>query len=116
MYDAGHVHDYASTWPICNGDICKDSSGKAIKSYENPKGTVHITEGNGGVPSVAGSNSLRVYVERCRMVSSPWNWGAYGRIMVYNNTHLQYSHVENPTSKISDSFVIKQMKHGPFAE
>ena len=50
------------------------------------------------------------------MVSSPWNWGAYGRIMVYNNTHLQYSHVENPTSKVSDSFVIKQMKHGPFAE
>ena len=50
MYFAGHVHDYSSTYPICNGALCKDSSGSDIKNFVDPKGPVHVTDGNGGVP------------------------------------------------------------------
>ena len=31
--------------------------------------------------------------------------GAYGRIVVFNETHLQYSHHENPTDKVLLSLV-----------
>ena len=42
--------------------------------------------------------------------------GAYGRIVVFNETHLQYSHHENPTDKVTDQFFIEQHNghHGPF--
>eukprot|EP00729_Bicosta_minor_P009103 gene9103-12667_t len=55
IYNAGHVHSYESTWPLCDftdGSLCKDSAGKDIQNFEQPQGTVHITEGNGGVPGV----------------------------------------------------------------
>ena len=115
LYDAGHKHDYASTWPICHGEICRDSTGKPIQSYLNPIGTVHITEGNGGVPGVVGTNTLKP------MNITSWSrnfgtGGAYGRIVVFNETHLQYSHHENPTDKVTDQFFIEQHNghHGPF--
>ncbi len=115
LYDAGHKHDYASTWPICHGEICRDSTGKPIQSYLNPIGTVHITEGNGGVPGVVGTNTLKP------MKITSWSrnfgtGGAYGRIVVFNETHLQYSHHENPTDKVTDQFFIEQHNghHGPF--
>lgn len=49
LYNAGHVHSYEASFPVC-----KDSH-PCQQNYINPKGPVHITEGNGGVPGVAGS-------------------------------------------------------------
>ena len=117
LYDAGHVHDYAVTWPICNnGTICKNMQGKNLTSYKNPLGTVHVTEGNGGVPGVAGKNTII----GCNSTSPSWcrkrgTGGAFGIIKIFNNTHLQYSHHENPTNKVTDEFVIEQHNHGPFS-
>eukprot|EP00039_Didymoeca_costata_P020714 m.342179 g.342179 ORF g.342179 m.342179 type:complete len:577 (+) comp21074_c0_seq1:121-1851(+) len=111
VYNAGHVHDYESTWPIC------DVNGSYVacqENYTNPKGPVHITEGNGGVPGVVGQNSLSSCVAAgsfCRMKGTG---GAYGRITAFNATHLQYEHVENPTGDTTDTFMIVQTNHGPF--
>ena len=61
LYNAGHVHNYQSTWPLC---VQTDGSGKTfstlcdnVQNHDNPKGTIHITEG----PSRANSapRSLR---------------------------------------------------------
>ena len=47
MWNSGHVHDYESTWPIKNGNVTQTN-------YVEPKGIVHVTDGNGGVPGVVG--------------------------------------------------------------
>jgi hypothetical protein len=46
IYNAGHIHSYESTWPLCNynGEALCDGE----QSYTQPKGTIHLTEGNGG--------------------------------------------------------------------
>ena len=49
VYDAGHVHSYDVTWPLCNGTFCGQ------RNYTDPAGTIHITEGNGGVPGIKGT-------------------------------------------------------------
>jgi hypothetical protein len=54
--------------------------------YVDPKGTVHITEGNGGVPGVAGTNTVKdcktAYGRKCG------TGGAYGRFITSNATVL----------------------------
>ena len=44
------------TWPMVNGSSVQ-------KNYEDPKGTVYITEGNGGVPGVTSAHKF-VSVQR----------------------------------------------------
>merc|ERR1712159_11077 len=41
IYNAGHVHSYESTWPICDFTTGKLCSGG--QDFINPKGPVHIT-------------------------------------------------------------------------
>lgn len=105
VYDAGHVHSYDVTWPLCNGTFCGN------KSYVDPNGTVHITEGNGGVPGVKGVNSIHdcktSYGRKCG------TGGAYGRFIAHNSTVLEYEHVENPTGKVSDTWAIVKSKPTP---
>ena len=45
FYNAGHVHDYTVNWPLDN------TSTVTQRNYSNPRGTIHICEGNGGVPT-----------------------------------------------------------------
>jgi hypothetical protein len=103
------VHDYESTYPICgNGTVCQ-------LNYNQPRGTVHICEGNGGVPGVPGDFSM----VNCTEPDAPWcrvhgTGGAYGRITIFNATTLRYDHVQNNGGQITDSFVIFQPKHAPF--
>jgi len=107
IYNAGHIHDYESTWPILNGT-------RTQTNFNNPTGVVYITEGNGGVPGVVGNNTLVQCEDEAPYCRTHGTGGAFGIITVYNATHLQYDHMQNPDGKISDSFVIVQDKHGPF--
>ena len=84
-------------------------------SLEEPRGIVHICDGNGGVPGVVGTYSL----EDCASSGKPWcrkhgTGGGYGRIIAHNSTHLTYEHVQNNGGNVTDSFTIFQPKHGPF--
>eukprot|EP00041_Stephanoeca_diplocostata_P016135 m.314417 g.314417 ORF g.314417 m.314417 type:complete len:204 (-) comp20266_c0_seq8:168-779(-) len=108
VYNAGHVHSYEAHFPVC-----KDSK-PCQYNYINPKGPVHITEGNGGVPGVPGSNGIKgcaALGSSCRVTGTG---GAYARITAWNATHMTYDHVENPTGNVTDSFTIIQTNHGPF--
>merc|ERR1711871_1375364 len=111
VYNSGHVHDYSSTWPICydvankTSDVCRGSDGKPIHSFVNPKGTVHVTEGNGGVPGVIGNSTLT------KLSSPAWGrahgtGGAYGRWTAKDATTLIYEHVQNNGGKVTDTWTI----------
>lgn len=121
LYIAGHVHDYASQWPMCynelsgNLTVCRDpATGEQIKNFNNPLGTVHITEGNGGVPGcngtvaanprgTAGVSGSCTDPEECRK----WMIGcAHGRLIAHNATHLTYEHVSNQDRKVYDELTI----------
>jgi hypothetical protein len=113
------VHSYSVSWPLRNGQVVNNT-----RSYDDPQGTVHILEGNGGVPSQNGgmggvpgppSNA----VGECRGMapeSSPFRicgkGGAYGRLIAHNASVLEYEHVENPTGKVTDRFAIRKSKPG----
>ena len=77
-------------------------------------GTVHITEGNGGVPGVPASFSAtsctRDANSTCRMKGTG---GAYGRITATATT-LTYDRVANNGGKITDTWTITNTRHGPF--
>lgn len=86
MYDAGHSHLYGVSWPMVNGTATQHN-------YVNPKGTIYITEGNGGVPGVPATYEQH-------NASSPFmrlgaKGGAYGRMLTKNATVLTYEHVWN---------------------
>ena len=107
IYFAGHVHDYCSTFPICSGKLCTDNAGKAIKSFINPQGPVHITDGNGGVPGCPSP----VAIANCTSSKSPWcrfhgTGGAHGTITAFNETHLTYNHIANDGGQVKDTFTI----------
>jgi len=134
IYNAGHVHSYESSWPLCdftNGTLCPNG-----KSFDTPQGTIHITEGNGGVPGVGGAFGVTPdcgfkpnataddaspirkgvvvpgYGQFCRMTGSG---GAYARITAYNATTLTYEHVANNGGNVTDSWTVTQPHHGGFA-
>lgn len=118
IYIAGHVHDYASMWPMCYNkdaaelEICKDASGSPIQSYDMPKGTVHITDGNGGVPGCNGTVALHSNSSICAQDPNTcrnWMVGcAHGRIIAHDSHKLTYEHVSNMEGKVYDTFTISK--------
>ena len=129
LYIAGHVHDYATMWPQCYDELtgaisaCKDAKGNVIQSFDQPLGTVHITEGNGGVPgcngTVAPDNATINHdasfncgdVESCRT----WFTGcAHGRLVAVDANTMRYEHVSNKDGKVYDSLTITKTHSAPF--
>ena len=111
IYAAGHVHSYSTTWPLFNGAV-------ANKSFVDPHGTVHVLEGNGGVPgtlhgryahSTIGNCTRSARQEPVKPLSVFRNCGRganYGRLMTTNASVLTYEHVANGNGKIMDSWSI----------
>ena len=103
IFNAGHVHDYCSTFPMAYGK-------RVGSDFNQPKAPVHITEGNGGVPGVVGTykfNDCTTHTPWCRTHASG---GAYGRFTFWNATHATYDHVQNngasrcPTKRVASPF------------
>ena len=107
IYAAGHVHSYSTTWPIFGGAV-------ANKSLVDPHGTVHVVEGNGGVP---GSHRRSKIVNCTR--SAPQEPPApldvfricgqgmnYGRLVATNASVLTYEHVNNENGRVEDTWSI----------
>lgn len=108
IYAAGHVHSYSVTWPVFNRTVAK-------KSFVNPHGTVHLLEGNGGVP---GTNRYPSSVHPCtnhtpqekpapldifRICGRGMN---YGRLATTNASVLTYEHVSNADGEVVDTWSI----------
>jgi hypothetical protein len=109
FYNAGHVHDYTVNWPMNNGNMTGQ------KDYTDPKGTIHICEGNGGVPSAAlHSGAVPCKADYCRIhMMDP----AYGRWVVHNASVVEYQHVPNDPAHTmnSETWFVHTKSHGPFA-
>ena len=107
VYAAGHDHSYAATWPIFGGALTK-------QSYVDPKGTVHVLEGNGGVPGAHTRSKLfpcskdskherPAPLNVFRMCGFGMN---YGRLVTMNVSVLTYEHVENANDRVMESWSI----------
>ena len=114
VWNSGHVHDYSSNWPICyntttkTSALCLDDHGQELRSFVHPRGTVHVTDGNGGVPGVVGA-----YDVSNKSCTQPWcrahgDGGAYGRWITHDATTLRYEHVQNADGNVSDAWEIKR--------
>ena len=106
IYAAGHIHSYSVSWPLCDGAVCNNT-----RSYDNPQGTVHLLEGNGGVPN--GHTGPSNTVAPCHgqapadsIYRTCGTGGAYGRLVAYNASVLEYQHVENPTGDVTDRWAL----------
>ena len=117
VYNAGHVHSYENTWPICSGYCTKPGAmelPKVCKAANGSKGNVHITEGNGGVPGApatfSAASCTKDHLSTCRVKGTG---GAYGRMTATPNT-LRYDRVANNGGKVTDTWTITQHDHGPF--
>jgi hypothetical protein len=102
VYAAGHIHSYSASWPIFGGAVAK-------KSLVNPKGTVHVVEGNGGVPGAHSHSKLYA----CKKASAALDlfricgFGMnYGRLVTTNASVLTYEHVRNGDDHVTDSWSI----------
>lgn len=111
IYAAGHVHSYSTTWPIFNDAV-------ANKSLIDPHGTVHVLEGNGGVPGTLHGRNKASWIGNCtrsarqekvRPLGVFRNCGRgpnYGRLITTNASVLTYEHVANANGEIMDSWSI----------
>ena len=104
-----HVFRYSVTWPIRGGAMTG-------KSFANPKGTVHVVEGNGGVPGAHSHSKLFP----CKKPSGPepasffrvCGFGMnYGRLVTTNASVLTYEHVENANDHVTDSWSIVKARY-----
>ena len=111
IYAAGHVHSYSTTWPLFNGAV-------ANKSFVDPHGTVHVLEGNGGVPGTLHGRYATSTIGNCTrsarqepvkplaVFRNCGRGGNYGRLLTTNASVLTYEHVANGNGKIMDSWSI----------
>lgn len=112
VYAAGHVHSYSTTWPIFGGIVAK-------KSLIDPHGTVHVVEGNGGVPGTHRASRMK----RCTR-SAPQEPHSpigvfrtcgqgmnYGRLITTNASVLTYEHVNNANGHVEETWSIVKTRH-----
>ena len=106
LYFYGHVHAYESTWPVGpNGAVASNPS------LVNPRAPVHVLTGAAGPPG--GPDSFNATSKPKFSRTSYGNW-SYGRVQVFNTTHLTYSHIDNYLGTVVDEWTIVQENHGPF--
>ena len=124
----GHVHDYTRYFPVYNLSVM---NGSTQSPYHNPHATVHLTVG------AAGNDEMHFH-EGCVTAgctlpppsswagnAAPWaacNAGDaphcvdynYGRMTVYNRTHLHWGQYSVTQERLIDEFWIVQESHGAF--
>jgi 3',5'-cyclic AMP phosphodiesterase CpdA len=109
LFMAGHWHYYESLWPTVAGtDDCPACAVPLAKSFEEPKGTVHITTGNAGPP---GKDSFVTPIPASRQRSQEYG---YGRLVAHNSSVMEFWQFENEGGTEIDHIVITQSSHGPF--
>lgn len=109
FYAAGHSHLYGVTWPMANGTATQ-------KDYIEPKATIYITEGNGGVPGAPGVHKFTKPAADYMRIGA--TGGAHGRMIATNGTVLTYEHVFNNgnggAGEVMEQWSVVQHKHGTF--
>eukprot|EP00049_Salpingoeca_infusionum_P000062 m.36896 g.36896 ORF g.36896 m.36896 type:complete len:208 (-) comp10049_c0_seq1:140-763(-) len=103
MYFCGHMHIYERVNSVANGTVKAVLKGGA---YVDAPAPIHIVQGNAGV------------FEDVQWIDPIPSWSAdrksrigYGRMQVFNATHLFYESLELETRKAMDSFWVVQHNH-----
>jgi len=119
IFAAGHWHYYESLWPAVRGSpTCPACAQPLAKSFINPKGTVHITTGNGGPPS-KDTFTEDCPGEDCGSIAATrkqtTDYG-YGRLVAHNDTHIEFTQFQNADQSTFDHFwiVVEGGQHRPF--
>jgi hypothetical protein len=99
----GHVHAYESMWPIANGTARK-------RSYNAPDAPVYLLTGAAGPPG--DPETFSNPPDFSRKTLSEWS---YGKVTVWNATHLTYQHIINANGTLFDEWTIYQPNHAAFA-
>ncbi|KAK3086811.1 hypothetical protein FSP39_023855 [Pinctada imbricata] len=99
-----HEHSYERLWPVYNEKII-------AKNYVDPEALVHVTSGAAGCGEIVDKMGE----------PDPWSafradtksFHSFGKLIVYNNTHLQFiQETVKPRAEL-DNFWIVQHNHGP---
>lgn len=104
MYFAGHTHHYERTFPVKGGAATQHD-------YVNPKATVHIQSGIGGVD---GSDPFDVPQEEWEAVRDTTFAVSYSKVAIMNDTHAKIQQIRAVDGSILDEFILEQNKHGAF--
>ncbi|CAH1779177.1 unnamed protein product [Owenia fusiformis] len=107
-----HEHSYERLYPVFHGQVTNCD-------YKNPRAPAHIIGGAAGCNEQFGLCADVVLSPR-----GPWSafrsWlpglNGYGRLKVFNNTHLYYEQMLAMTGQVMDRFWLVQTNHGPYNE
>lgn len=102
-----HEHSYERLWPMYKGVVL-------ARNYTNPKAPVQVVTGAAGSKhGVDYMSPVNESWSAFRMDNKSFN--SYGRLKVYNTTHLFWEQVAVFGGEVLDSIWITQESHGPFS-
>ena len=131
LFIAGHVHDYTRYWPVYNLTV-QNGTDDPLNPYHNPSATTYLTIGAAGnhemhLHDQCIKNQGCVYPTGTSYSGPPSPFAActagtspecidfnYGRMTVYNNTHLYWSQYSSTQNKVVDEMWLIQEHHGSF--
>ncbi|KAK3085918.1 hypothetical protein FSP39_010591 [Pinctada imbricata] len=100
----GHEHSYERFWPMYRQKVF-------AQNYMDPEGTVHVISGAAGCNEIYDKMGTPVPGSAFRVDSRSYH--SYGKLTVYNSTHLQFiQKTVKPRGEL-DNFMIVQHRHGP---
>ena len=131
LFIAGHVHDYTRYWPVYNLTV-KNGTTNPQNPYHNPGATTYLTIGAAGnhemhlhdkcvqhkgcvKPSATTYSGPPSPFAACTAGTAPecidFN---FGKMTVYNDTHLYWSQFSSSQNKVIDEMWLIQEQHGSF--
>ena len=103
LFFQAHVHQYERTQPIYRDKSTYKGKDKHV--YMNPASPIFVTNGNAG--NIAGNNDQLSSTKALWSIVNDDTYG-YGRLAVYNSSHLYYEQYDSKNRRILDYFWIKK--------
>ncbi|XP_060074189.1 acid phosphatase type 7-like [Ylistrum balloti] len=99
-----HEHSYERLWPVYKDKVF-------AKNYNHPQAPIHIISGTGGASE--GSNPMGKGGPWSAFTSTEGSMDSFGRLVVYNSSHLYFEQVKVKDGQPLDSLWVVQSHHGP---
>lgn len=101
-----HEHSYERLWPQYKGVVLS-------KNYSNPQAPVQL---------ISGAAGSKHFIDKMADKVEDWSafrsalpaFDSFGRLKIYNATHLYWEQIAVNTSKMIDNIWLVQNSHGPF--
>ncbi|XP_033755018.1 acid phosphatase type 7-like [Pecten maximus] len=99
-----HEHSYERLWPVYKNRV-------VAKNYNHPQAPVHIISGAAG--SGEGADPMGDRGPWSAFASAEGSLNSFGRLHVYNSSHLYFEQVKVKDGQPLDSVWVVQSRHGP---